>query len=696
MHKRTGIKRTNDPTISSKNIRNLQNYWKDISYQNIDEIGNIGCQTLCKINNNQQNAKNNNLPFGGIHTILSGDFFQLRCIYDTPLYTPSQFENKEDFKKKFNSNIKQKQITADYGRFLWLQITHCVILTKPMRQINDIQFADILSRIRYGNGTDEDYELLKTRIYGNPNYIRNLNNINEKIIYPRNNIKNLTNELLAKNFAKKHKKLICFNFAKDTWNNKGHSALFDEYVKLKLIQIEENKTDKLIYKLPLIVGCKYILTKNVCTELGLSNNNEVVLENIILSNDLNIQNLEENEIIYLLVSKPSNTINNISYFPGLEPNLYPIKLSSVTFRLELGKKYGQRMNIRRKQFPLNLCFAVSCHFAQGSTITNGLLDLTNPPDGKMDNRLPYTGFTRFVSLESLTIMDNFEKTLIQTPPDANLINEEIRYKKLANKTMLDYYSNKQEFKNIKQHLSIETYIASKGMELFKIDPIIKTTKTQKKNSYNKKNIIYKENQEDINMNNVQELSLTIDELKSGAYLTDIEITAFLNLLRLNFPLIHGLENPSMFVFNNFESNNITDQFVRIVHCREKYREDHWVCITGRTIKNGENFKLYDSLGQYRECIQPYLGNQIKKFVKSNSKNVSILMPNLKSQTNSLCGFYACAFATAYCYQFNIDLIEFDEDKLVNHWINCIQTKNLSMFPFTIRILKDINYKTFIF
>ncbi len=74
----------------------------------------------------------------------------------------------------FNSKTKQRLINTTFGRWLWLQKTHCVILTEPMRQQLDHEYAKLLERVKYGECTLEDYNLLQTRIYNNPAYRKNI------------------------------------------------------------------------------------------------------------------------------------------------------------------------------------------------------------------------------------------------------------------------------------------------------------------------------------------------------------------------------------------------------------------------------------------------------------------------------------------------------------------------------------------
>ena len=88
------------------------------------------------------------IAFGGITVIVFGDMMQLkpcmgRCINDEPL--------NQEFKATYHLNSR------------WAMFD-CVVLEKNHRQGKDKAYADLLNRLRTADHTDDDIELLKTRI----------------------------------------------------------------------------------------------------------------------------------------------------------------------------------------------------------------------------------------------------------------------------------------------------------------------------------------------------------------------------------------------------------------------------------------------------------------------------------------------------------------------------------------------------
>ena len=306
-----------------------------------------------------------------------------------------------------------------------------------MRQIEDIRYGELCARVKYGNGTQEDYDLLRTRIF-NKNFIKKTEFEKTKIILLRNNIRAKANEIMIKDFAFKNNKSIVFNESQDNWQNKGLKGFEnkDLCIKSHLHKIDESKTEKMCTKLQLVIGCTYIISRNYCTELGLANNTEVRLERIFTVND---------KPICLLVSKlRDGDRDKIPWFQNLNNNLYPIFEETCYFKLNLFP-YGKSINISRKQFPLMLCFAVTCNNQQGATLASGLVDLTTPIDGKWSQPTANVALTRFKKLDDLTLVDDFDINILRKKPHKHLLEEENRYRVLANETYRKFYMYDEEY-----------------------------------------------------------------------------------------------------------------------------------------------------------------------------------------------------------------------------------------------------------
>lgn len=179
------------------------------------------------------------LPFGGIQLILSGDFLQL------PVVGSQNFCFESESWKKC--------------------ITHEIELTEIMRQ-NDSQFQELLNNIRYGNCTSEVKQLLQQRVNIE---LTNELGIKPTRIYTTNRDVDVINEQELDNLAR------------------DNDVQFYEYeldiVIYKFIKDINTLTDKLrkncIAKdhLQLCVGAQVMLVANLAVDLGLANGSRGVV-----------------------------------------------------------------------------------------------------------------------------------------------------------------------------------------------------------------------------------------------------------------------------------------------------------------------------------------------------------------------------------------------------------------------------------
>ena len=84
----------------------------------------------------------------------------------------------------------------------------------------------------------------------------------------------------------------------------------------------------------------------------------------------------------------------------------------------------------------------------------------------------------------------------------------------------------------------------------------------------------------------------------------------------------------------------------------------------------------------RDAINDNLKNQLEKMLISTNveRVIKVKIKRTQIQKKSLCGYFACAFATALCYKIDIETINFDIEKLTTHWLSCIKTKKATSFP----------------
>ena len=143
----------------------LEKEWRLVEYLLIDEMSMVGLHLLARLNRIISSAKHVDpqVPFGGVSVIFLGDYLQYRLIYDAPLHTDFNLPSKTKAGKLLN----EKEIQQRVARSLILQINCAVKLTQQMRT-EDPRYLQLLEHLRHRQCNHDNYELLLTRILGQP------------------------------------------------------------------------------------------------------------------------------------------------------------------------------------------------------------------------------------------------------------------------------------------------------------------------------------------------------------------------------------------------------------------------------------------------------------------------------------------------------------------------------------------------
>ena len=144
-------------TIRPGNTK-LENEWRYVKYLIIDEMSMIGLSLLARLNLIVATTKhiNSEVLFGGVNVSFFGDYLQYSPVLDRPLYHSCTLTKQ----------ITERQIDILSAQKLVSQ-TNCVVELSQQMRTEDKRHLELPSRLRYGQLTIEDYQLLCTRIIGN-------------------------------------------------------------------------------------------------------------------------------------------------------------------------------------------------------------------------------------------------------------------------------------------------------------------------------------------------------------------------------------------------------------------------------------------------------------------------------------------------------------------------------------------------
>ena len=222
----------------------------------IDEISMVGSGMFRFVNLRLQQIMGTRKVFGGVHLIAVGDLFQLKPVFDQWMFQDSK---------------------GAYGVLatnIWKENFKMYEVTEVMRQKDNVEFAELLNRLREGNQTEDDIEILRGRTL----HVKKPT----QSTYPMN-----VPHLFSNNKAVDKHNLRIFSIAK---SEKAHISAIDvviadlsdevkECMKQKIPK-DPTKTMGLYAVCSVLVGARYDLTTNVSVLDGTTNGAECIVEKI--------------------------------------------------------------------------------------------------------------------------------------------------------------------------------------------------------------------------------------------------------------------------------------------------------------------------------------------------------------------------------------------------------------------------------
>ncbi|CAF4683910.1 unnamed protein product, partial [Rotaria socialis] len=329
IHSFLGESRKNSKKKQTRTFRpgdtKLENEWRHVKYLIIDEMSMVGLSLLARLNRIEKTAKhtNSDIPFGGVNVIFFGDYLQYSPVLDRPLYHSCTSSEQ----------IAERQIDMQCAQKLISQMNCVVELSQQMRT-EDFRYLELLNKMRNGQSTIEDYQLLSTRIVRNPKLPASLRQTPWKeapILVFRNTLRTQINNraLLNKAMEMGLRPMVCV--AQDYFQGK---IIDDLRLRKTILELPDNKTEHLPGYLPLVPGMPVLLTENMATELGLSNGTRGIFRQLVYEeSSANIQFQDKNfptntkfitQPKYALVEFPNSKLD--SELAELQPKIIPIPI----------------------------------------------------------------------------------------------------------------------------------------------------------------------------------------------------------------------------------------------------------------------------------------------------------------------------------------------------------------------------------
>ena len=333
--------------LGSQAINQLRNTFAGVTHLIIDEISMVSSQVFDLIHNQLCTIFSNDIPFGGLSILTFGDFYQLQ-----PVRGAYAFKNT----------------------MLW-PLFEPFFLQLSVRHATDHLFSDLCKNVRLGKLTENDINLLKSRVI-------------DTRIAPYNSAPHIYPLLeQVKRYNKNQQKLLKTKHYVITADHSYTCGCANHGSQVNSEHIPEDDRDcgGIPKSLCLSVGTKIILLKNLMTQQGLVNGADGVVTGFEIDE-------ESNKLTLVYVAFSDENIAPMLQLSDRN-NAIAIERYSVEF-LNAGHA------ISRTMFPLLPASALTIHKMQGSTKECIVVNLGSKIFG---HGMAYVAISRCRTLNGLAI-----------------------------------------------------------------------------------------------------------------------------------------------------------------------------------------------------------------------------------------------------------------------------------------------------
>lgn len=330
--------------------------------------------------------------FGGVNILLFGDLMQLPPVARS---TGGAYCFKQP-----------SHLSAEVN--LWSLFSFCE-LPQNMRQANDTTFVDILNSLRVGELTMQQLHTLDLRRipltspFADGECVR---------IYPTTSQVDDYNIKMTDELAK-----TCLTYNIAAVDVSVEAKTFGQPPKSDFVPRDPNKTGGIPVSIKLGVGSRVMLRKNLNIGHGLVNGAMGVVRTIEWP-ALRRDQLEPGELPQaVFVEFDDRSIHGNTIGQG-------VKIEPCTVEFDALRGQGK---IERRMLPLILCWAVTVHKLQGTTLDRAVVDLGSKVFAKGQ---AYVALSRVRTLDGLAISDLDPRKLLNQPHDKNSLDELNRLRNL--------------------------------------------------------------------------------------------------------------------------------------------------------------------------------------------------------------------------------------------------------------------------
>ena len=319
-----------------------------------------------------------NEDFGNLHIIAVGDLYQLPPVAERWIF--------DEMKIALATNLWKKHFTL-------------FELTEIMRQKDDLEFAEMLNRLRHNRLTENDRSIIESHTISatSSDYPKQAQHLFTQNKYVNAFNKNLIESLDTSKVVVKADTAVT------------HPAKLTTEVKSRLIsQINKVENHSITANLPSELTVAVNMTYDICINVdvldGLTNGSTCVVQYIEFDQT---KSLTRPKIVWVLFTDSKIGTKRRTQYSSFYTNKNMNRSWTPIFEAKRTFMYN-RKTYERIQFPLLPSAAKTVHKSQGSTVDKPVVDLKSQ---RSNPRIHYVALSRVRTLANLHILDFNAKTL---------------------------------------------------------------------------------------------------------------------------------------------------------------------------------------------------------------------------------------------------------------------------------------------
>ena len=306
----------------------------------IDEISMMSAELFEKIHIIFKYFRRDPRLFGGVQLLLSGDWYQLNPVFkgessDTRLLYQSDF-----FKKYFNTK-------------------NTINLKKNWRQLDDKQYGSILSRLRTGNHTQNDIDILKSRLVSKVPKDQLMSNDIIRLVPTNAKASRINSDNLKRLTTQK------FNFIAEFGGISGETLREKDFLYQSRTEHDRKKE----------IGDEYQLEKVLLNELYTQLDQRGLIK-LTLCEGARVMLVKNMEVERGLVNGAVGRVLRFEKVTGYPIVLFDNGITSTIKPIQWDLEVGG-VRVKSIQIPLMLAWSITISKSQSLTLDSAIMDLAD-------------------------------------------------------------------------------------------------------------------------------------------------------------------------------------------------------------------------------------------------------------------------------------------------------------------------------